>query len=488
MMFAFLVVFLLHSGSFYLLFEYNVLILGGISMRSFKFYVALWMAKLSIPALKITHHNGTDYPGHLALKICPDFLFQIGKPELIIAVTGTNGKTTCSNMICDAFAAQGRKVLCNRYGSNINSGISTCLITGATMSGKAKYAVAVLETDERSAPKLYPALKPQYIVVTNLFRDSIMRNGHPEYIAWILSKNIPKESRLVLNGDDLISSGIAPENPRVYYGINKLDTDVTECENLLNDMRICPRCGAKLTYDYRRYHHIGKAHCSNCDFRSPEYDYAGHDIDFNNMTIEVSDRETTGTYHIPNDSIFNIYNAVMTVALFRDMGVSAEELKGLMEKVKIPDTRFNVRKAGSVSIVTQLAKDKNALAVTRATDYVRHLPGHKRLFLLISCYKDEHVWSENTCWLYDADFEMMNDPLIDQCVVTGPRALDFKLRLLYAGVPEEKILCVLDEREAASEFDINPGDGVYIFCGIDAFDLVDDCREIIRKRCLDAGL
>ena len=169
-----------------------------------RFIAALWLAKLSIPALKITGHNGTEFPGSLAIKICPDFRERIGKPETIIAVTGTNGKTTCANMICDAFEASGKNVLCNRYGSNINTGLSTCFLQGATLTGKAKFDTAVLEIDERSAPKIFPYVVPQYLCVTNLFRDSIMRNGHPDYIAGILDKNIPKTTKLILNGDDLI--------------------------------------------------------------------------------------------------------------------------------------------------------------------------------------------------------------------------------------------------------------------------------------------
>ena len=60
-------------------------------MGKLRFLLALWLAKLSVPALKITRHNGTDFPGSLALKLCPDFLRYVGKPGTIIAVTGTNG-------------------------------------------------------------------------------------------------------------------------------------------------------------------------------------------------------------------------------------------------------------------------------------------------------------------------------------------------------------------------------------------------------------
>ena len=70
-------------------------------MGKLRFLLALWLAKLSVPALKITRHNGTDFPGSLALKLCPDFLKYVGRPKTIIAVTGTNGKTTVSNLLAD---------------------------------------------------------------------------------------------------------------------------------------------------------------------------------------------------------------------------------------------------------------------------------------------------------------------------------------------------------------------------------------------------
>ena len=79
-------------------------------MGKLRFLLALWLAKLSVPALKITRHNGTDFPGSLALKLCPDFLRYVGKPGTIIAVTGTNGKTTVSNLLTDILEADGKKV------------------------------------------------------------------------------------------------------------------------------------------------------------------------------------------------------------------------------------------------------------------------------------------------------------------------------------------------------------------------------------------
>ena len=106
-----------------------------------RFYAALWAAKLSQPLLKITGHNGTDFPGMLALKLCPDFLQYVAKPDKIIAFTGTNGKTTTTNMVADALDAMGYHVLSNRFGSNIASGIASCLISGVNWRNRERYQI-----------------------------------------------------------------------------------------------------------------------------------------------------------------------------------------------------------------------------------------------------------------------------------------------------------------------------------------------------------
>lgn len=262
-------------------------------MGKIRFFMALWAAKLSIIALKITRHNGTNFPGIVAIKICPDFLKQVKKPGKIIGITGTNGKTTVCNLAIDMFKQDGKEVLNNNLGSNINTGIATAFITGTGIFGRVKYDTAVLEMDERSAPLLFPTIKPDWLLINNLTRDSIMRNGHPEYIGRILTEEMYSETKLLLNGDDLIASSIAPDNERKYFGIESLDSDVTECINLVNDLRICPKCNSLLKYRHRRYHHIGKAYCPDCGFESPKCDYEGKNVDLEQMTIDIEEKDGT---------------------------------------------------------------------------------------------------------------------------------------------------------------------------------------------------
>lgn len=49
-------------------------------------------------------------------------------------------------------------------------------------------------------------------------------------------------------------------------------------------------------------------------------------------------------------------------------------------------------------------------------------------------------WSENMCWMYDCDFELIDKDDIENIVVCGPRGKDCRLRLLLVGIPDEKIV------------------------------------------------
>ena len=456
-------------------------------MGKIKFLAALWAAKLSIIALRITKHNGTNFPGKLAIRICPEFLRYIGKPEKVIAVTGTNGKTTVCNMLSDAFESEGMDLVNNRMGSNINWGIATSLIQSSGLWGSCRKEMGIFEIDERSARTVFPYLIPQYMIITNLSRDSIMRNGHPEYISEILTEYIPGSTKLILNADDLICSGIEPDNDRVYFGIEKMDSDITECRNLINDFQICPKCHTKLKYEYLRYSHIGRAYCPECGFTAPEYDYAAHNVDIQNMTVEIKDREMSAEYRLPNDSVYNIYNVVSAVALFLEMGYSHEQAQEFLKKMHIVGTRYDKTVIGDSTVYTMLAKDKNAFAGSRVFDYISGIPGKKEIVIMNSCQWDNVHWSENICWLYDCDFELLNKDNIVNIVVCGPRVKDLKLRLLLAGVPENRISCAEKELDAPDKLRLEKGTDVYVLYGTDSINLGYTVADSIKTKIKEEG-
>ena len=436
-------------------------------MGKLRFFCALLIAKLSIIALKITRHNGTNFPGIVAIKICPDFLKYIELPDKIIGVTGTNGKTTCSNLLNDSLTVLGERVLNNSAGSNTITGITTSLITSVNLIGKQKFGTAIFEIDELSSRRIFPFVHVDYLVVTNLSRDSIMRNAH-----------IDKSTRLILNADDLISSQMCRGNERVFFGIEALHSDKCNCTNLIDDCPICPVCNSKLKYSRNRYSNIGRAYCPNCDFKSPEADYLATNVNIEDMTMNIVLEGENCKFKLFNNGTFNIYNELTLITLLSELRYSLDEIKAAVSRVGITKERLNEFEAGGIKLSSVLCKDRNAYASSRVFEYIEAQPGDKELLLFNNNFQDDATWSENMCWLYDADFELLADDRIKTIVTTGSRGLDFKLRLLTAGIPEEKIKYVSDAIDCINELKFIEGETIYLLYGTDP---LSPARKVRKK-------
>lgn len=445
--------------------------------KGIRFYIALWGAKAGTVLLKLLRRNATFFPGKFALKVCPGFIGKIEKPKTIVAVTGTNGKTTVCNMIEDVLKDNNYVFIDNKYGSNIDAGVATTLISGSSIMGKAKKDLAILEIDERSAPKIYPYLTPTYLVCTNLFRDSLMRNAHTEFISNILTKYIPKDTTLILNGDDLIVSNLAPENKRMYFGIDRLETDGDKCENIARDIIVCPKCNTKLEYEYVRYNHIGKAHCPNCDFASPRIEYLATNLDLENMkmTLKIDDREEE--YDLISDNIINIYNIVSVITALKQLGLSKEQINESLKKQKIVDTRYSEEVVNGIKIITHLSKGMNPIACSRVFDYVRKYKGNKSVVLYLDDLHEAENGSENTAWQYDTDYEFLNDDSIKQIIIAGARYLDGLVRLELAGIDREKIVYGRDELSTLDKLKLDGIDTVFILHDLYAMELKDSAKN-----------
>lgn len=453
--------------------------------KNLKFYIVLYLAKLSRVALKLIGRDATYFPGKLAVTLCPDFLGRIDKPKKIIGVTGTNGKTTVCNMIEDCLKENGYKFIDNHLGSNINSGLASTLIEGSSLLGKQKKDLAVFEIDERSAVKIYPYITPTYLVCTNLFRDSLKRNAHTEFISNILINNIPKETKLILNGDDLIVAGLAPKNERVYFGIDRLETDLEKCENIVRDITVCPKCDTKLEYDFVRYNHVGRAHCPKCEFASPKINYELTNIDFEKMEMWVKDEGNEEKYNIINNNIINIYNMLATITVLKEMGLTRNQINPVLKKQKIVDTRYSKEKVKNIEIITQLSKGMNPIACSRAFDYVRKEEGNKAVFVLLDDLHEAANSSENIAWHYDTDYEFLNSESIKQILTAGARYLDTYVRMQMADIPKEKIVYGRDEISLVDRLNLEGIDKVFILHDLYSIDLKNQIKKKIEEKILE---
>ena len=151
-----------------------------------KTIIAIIICKLLRAFSRLVHRGGTAMPGRIALKVCPELLSIVSKGVKTVAITGTNGKTTSSRMVEQAFLEQGKSYFANRSGANLISGITTEFVMNSSLTGKCRKEYAVIECDEAAARRVFPQLRPQVVVVTNLFRDQLDRYGEVTHI-WRIS-------------------------------------------------------------------------------------------------------------------------------------------------------------------------------------------------------------------------------------------------------------------------------------------------------------
>lgn len=60
--------------------------------------------------------KATNLPGEIALKLCPDLLGRLHFKGKVLAVTGSNGKTTTANMVAHVLKESGCSVIQQRQG------------------------------------------------------------------------------------------------------------------------------------------------------------------------------------------------------------------------------------------------------------------------------------------------------------------------------------------------------------------------------------
>jgi hypothetical protein len=134
--------------------------------------------------------------------------------------------------------------------------------------------------------------------------------------------------------------------------------------------------------------------------------------------------------------------------------------------VSIVKSRFDVTESKGKKVIVMMAKDQNPIATSRVCDFIRRYNPQERIaYLLMNEASDHGKASENIAFIYDTDFEYLNQPNIRQVLFGGMRYLDLIARYKLAGIPADRVDGAPTEALATALVDFDKVDTVFILYG-----------------------
>jgi lipid II isoglutaminyl synthase (glutamine-hydrolysing) len=394
--------------------------------------------------------GGTSLPGKVLLRLEPDAIGQLSSRLAggSAVISATNGKTTTAAITASILERAGRSLVHNRAGANMAGGIASTLLSAARPHHGIAGDTGLFEVDEFWLGDVTRQLKPQAVLLANLFRDQLDRYGELETIAdrWThVVSELEDTTTLVLNADDPLIADLGRGREHViYFGVDDDALALAEMQHA-SDSKHCRRCGSPYRYDSVYMGHLGHYHCPNCGQQRPLPSIRAQRITLHGThaaTFMLVTPAGQRSVFLKLPGLYNVYNALAATALCLSLGVSVDDVVAGLESATAAFGRAEIVKLGETTLQILLIKNPAG-----ANEILRTLGLESDQLDVLAVLNDNIADGRDVSWIWDADFELLSSH-VRRVTCAGTRAAELAVRLKYAGVPED-LLDVVPELPAA---------------------------------------
>lgn len=393
---------------------------------------------------KIFKRNGSVFPGSITYNINQKILEKIKYPKYVIAVTGSSGKGSTTNLIAHILKEAGHDVIYNESGSNGIRAITTLILNNCNIFGKFKHEILLLEVDEKHLHLAFGKNKMTHLVLTNITRDQTARNGSPDLVYESIMSCIDEKTTIILNADDpcLMKTKLNFKGKIITYGLTKTKDSYTIPQNKNIDNAYCPNCHKKLTYEFYHYGHLGSYYCKSCDFKRGKPDYEATSIHLEELKMKIG-RENI---HLNQNMLYVAYATTAAYSLCSTINISKKDILYALNKNITAAKRGKQYHINNRTITMLESKNENPLSYYQSLKYITNQIGSKTVILGFDNVSRRYKYNDLS-WLWDVEFELLNNPDIDKIICIGKFKYDVATRLSYAGIKNDKLLLIEDMNE-----------------------------------------
>ena len=403
-----------------------------------KSIIVIFISKTIMFFLKLLG-RGSVFPGALAMDLDKNILSKFKIPKIVIAVTGSSGKTSTSYMIYKILKDNGYKLTDICRGSNLFTGFINLFLDNSNIFGNNNLDAIVMEIDERYTKEVFSYIKPTHVLLSNITRDQPPRHGNYKKVYDVILAAIPSDAILIINGDDPIVTTLASKftTKKVYFGVEKNAESYDSLISSCLDMVYCPKCKHKLKYNYVQYGNVGSYYCPNCDFKRPNIDYAITDITRNVVTVNNKYKIKTN-YQM----LYLYYNLIAAISMCSTIGIEIPKIIETLNNIELLQQRYEVLNFNNRNCYIINGKNENATSYNQAINYIRNKKELKTIVFGFEYISKRYPY-QDISWLYDIDFELLSN--IDKFICIGPFANEIALRILVTNkVSKENIIPLKD--------------------------------------------
>ena len=171
--------------------------------------------------------GGSAVPGRVLLAVSPKALERAVErmPLGVVFVSGSNGKSTTTNMLVGILRAHGVDVFSNPSGGNLPQGIASALLASVPLDGRLREQIAVLEVDEAYGVNLAKVLRPSSVLLLNVQIDQLNRFFEPDRVVKMLATIADAaDAHVVVNANDdnlvAVASRLTGTAEVSYFGVD----------------------------------------------------------------------------------------------------------------------------------------------------------------------------------------------------------------------------------------------------------------------------